>query len=199
MSRDGADSRRWVTVMEQLKALLAEAQSRFQQLSPRDRRLLTLAGSAVGLFLFLILLFSFSNTAASYRRRTDQKLIKFREVQALAANYRDAEQARQRIEQQLTASNVSLVSYVEEKGTSAGLSIPTLTPKGDVPLAEGRIIESSVEIMMPDVRIDKLVGFLNDVERGPGVIKVKYLRMEPKPSAENLTAWATIATYRMKQ
>jgi len=185
--------------MEQLKALLAEVQSRFQQLSPRERRLVTLAGSAVAAFLFLILLFSFSNTAAGYRRRTDQKLIKFREVQALAATYREAEQARQHIEQQLTANNVSLVSYVEDKGTSAGLSIPTLTPKGDVPLAEGRIIESSVEIMMPDVRIDKLVNFLNDVERGPGVIKVKYLRVEPRASAENLTAWATIATYRMKQ
>jgi len=185
--------------MEQLKALLAEVQSRFQQLSPRERRLVTLAGSGVAVFLFLILMFSFSTTAASYRRRTDQKLIKFREVQALAATYREAEQARQRIEQQLTANNVSLVSYVEDKGTSAGLSIPTLTPKGDVPLAEGQIIESSVEIMMPDVRIDKLVNFLNEVERGPGVIKVKYLRLEPRPSAENLTAWATIATYRMKQ
>ena len=185
--------------MEQLKALLTEVQARFQQLSPRERRLVTLAGSAVAVFLFLILLFSFATTAASYRRRTDQKLIKFREVQALAATYREAEQSRQHIEQQLTSSNVSLVSYVEDKGTSAGLSIPTLTPKADVPLAEGRIIESSVEIMMPDVRIDKLVTFLNDVERGPGVIKVKYLRVEPRPSAENLTAWATIATYRMKQ
>jgi general secretion pathway protein M len=74
-----------------------------------------------------------------------------------------------------------------------------MTPKGEVPLAEGKIVESSVEIMMPDVRIDRLVAFLTDVERGPGVVKVKYLRLEPRPSAENLTAWATIATYRMKQ
>jgi general secretion pathway protein M len=185
--------------MEQLKALFAEIQSRFQQLSPRERRLVTIAGSAVGIFLLIVLLVSFSTTAASTRRRIEQKLIKFREVHALAGNYRDAEQIRLRTEQQLKSSNLSLISYVEEKGTSAGLSIPTMTPKGEVPLADGKIVESSVEIMMPDVRIDRLVAFLTEVERGPGVVKVKYLRLEPRPSAENLTAWATIATYRMKQ
>lgn len=185
--------------MEQLKALLAEIQSRFQQLSARERRLVGIAGSAAGLFLLFALLFSLASTAASYRKRTEQKLIKFREVQALAGNYRDAEQTRLRTEQQLKSSNVSLISYVEEKGTSAGLSIPTMTPKGEVPLADGKIVESSLEIMMPDVRIDKLVTFLSEVERGPGVVKVKYLRLEPRPAAENLTAWATIATYRMKQ
>ena len=185
--------------MEQLKALFAEIQSRFQQLSPRERRLVTIAGSAVGIFFLLVLLFSFASTAASYRRRTEQKLIKFREVHALAANYRDAEQIRLRTEQQLKSSNLSLISYVEEKGTSAGLSIPTMNPKGEVPLADGKIVESSVEIMMPDVRIDRLVAFLTEVERGPGVVKVKYLRLEPRPAAENITAWATIATYRMKQ
>lgn len=185
--------------MEQLKALVAEIQSRFQRLSPRERRLVSIAGSAVGIFFLFILLFSFSSTAASYRRRTEQKLIKFREVQALAANYRNAEQTRLRTEQQLKSSNVSLITYVEEKGTNAGLSIPTITPKAEVPLADGRIVESSVEIMMPDIRIDTLVSFLNEVERGPGLVKVKYLRLEPRPAAENLTAWATIATYRMKQ
>src|SRR5712692_9402920 len=164
--------------MEQLKALFAEIQSRFQQLSPRERRLVTIAGSAVGIFFLLVLLFSFASTAA---------------------NYRDAEQIRLRTEQQLKSSNLSLISYVEEKGTSAGLSIPTMNPKGEVPLADGKIVESSVEIMMPDVRIDKLVAFLSEVERGPGVVKVKYLRLEPRPAAENITAWATIATYRMKQ
>jgi general secretion pathway protein M len=185
--------------MEQLKALFAEIQSRFQQLSPRERRLVTIAGSAVVIFFLLVLLISFAGTASSYRRRTEQKLIKFREVHALAANYRDAEQSRLRTEQQLKSSNLSLISYVEEKGTNAGLSIPTMAPKGEVPLADGKIIESSVEIMMPDVRIDKLVAFLTEVERGPGVVKVKYLRLEPRPTAENITAWATIATYRMKQ
>jgi len=74
-----------------------------------------------------------------------------------------------------------------------------MNPKGEVPLADGKIVESSIEIMMPDVRIDKLVAFLSEVERGPGVVKVKYLRLEPRPAAENITAWATIATYRMKQ
>src|SRR5258708_34176425 len=143
-----------------------------------------MGGLGVGIFLLPVLLFSFSSTAAGYRRRTEQKLIKFREVHALAANYRDAEQIRLRTEQQLKSSNLSLISYVEEKGTSAGLSIPTMNPKGEVPLADCKIVESSVEIMMPDVRIDKLAAFIRDVKRGHGVSKAKSLSLDPSPAAD---------------
>ncbi len=184
--------------MEQLKALLSELQSRFQQLSARERRLVTFAGSALAVFVLFLILFSFSSSAASYRRRTAEILTKLKEVQQLAATYREAEQVRLRTERELSASNVSLISYLEDKGTKAGLSIPTLNPKGDVPLGDGKIIESGVEVMLPDIPITKLVSFLSDVERGPGVVKVKLLRIEPRPASDNLTAWVTVTTYRLK-
>lgn len=184
--------------MDQLKALLTELQSRFQQLSARERRLVTFAGSALAVFVVFLILFSFSSSAASYRRRTQEKLTKLNEVQQLAATYREAEQLRLRTERDLSASNVSLIGYLEDKGNKAGLSIPTLNPKGDIALGDGKIIESGVEVMLPDIPITKLVNFLSDVERGPGVVKVKVLRIEPKPASENLTAWVTVTTYRMK-
>jgi general secretion pathway protein M len=31
------------------------------------------------------------------------------------------------------------------------------------------------------------------------VVKVKYLRIEPRVNDQTVTAWATIATYRLKQ
>jgi general secretion pathway protein M len=43
-----------------------------------------------------------------------------------------------------------------------------------------------------------LVEFLQAIENGPGVVKVKYLRLEPRPQNETITAWLTIATYRLK-
>jgi general secretion pathway protein M len=64
--------------MEQLKALLSELQSRFQQLSARERRLVTFAGSALAVFVLFLVLFSFSSSAASYRRRTEEKLTKLK-------------------------------------------------------------------------------------------------------------------------
>ena len=56
-----------------------------------------------------------------------------------------------------------------------------------------------MEVTFTDVDLRKLYDFLSSVERGPGVVKVISLRLEPHDAAENLTAWTTVATYKMKQ
>ena len=155
-------------------------------------------GGAVATFVLFLIFMSFSNTASSYRKRTDQKLEKLREVQTLAASYREAAQERQALEQQLTGSDVRLMSYVEEKATQAGLTVPNMSPKNDVGIGDGQIVESAVELTFTDVDLRKLHDFLTSVERGPGIVKVKSLRLEPHDAAETLTAWTTVATYKLK-
>jgi general secretion pathway protein M len=179
---------------------LTYAQTWFAQLTTREKRLVTLAGSAVAVFLVFILLYSFSSSAQRYRNRTETKLEKLAEVQTLAASYRDAEQRRQAVERQLGAmGGVPLMSYLEEKGDAAGLDIRSINPKNDLPIGDGKIIESAVVLTLADVSLDRLVQFLTEVERGPGVVKVKELRLEPRRDQETITAWATIATYSMKR
>lgn len=185
--------------MEKLRGLLNDARAWFERLSTRERRMVLATGGAVLAFALFLILFSFSNSANGYRKRTDQKLAKLREVQTLAASYSQATAARQAVEQQLTASNVRLMSYIEDKATRAGLGVPNMTPKNDVGVGDGQIIESAVELTLTDIDLRKLYDFLQDVESGPGVVKVKSLRIEPHAAAKTLTAWTTVATYRMKQ
>jgi|SRR6218665_11560 len=185
--------------MDKLRELLNDAKAWFERLTSRERNMVLATSGAVLAFVLFLILFSFSNTASGYRKRTDQKLGKLREVQVLAASYREATQERQGMEQQLTGSNVRLISYVEEKATLAGLSVPNMTPKNDVNLGDGQIVESSVELTFTDVDLRKLYDFLSSVERGPGVVKVKSLRLEPHTTTDTLTAWTTVATYKMKQ
>ena len=185
--------------MEKIRGLLNDAKAWFERLSTRERQMVLATGGAVLAFVLFLILFSFSNSASGYRKRTDQKLAKLREVQTLAASYRQATEARQAVEQQLTSSNVRLMSYIEDKATRSGLTVPNMTPKGEVGLGDGNIIESSVELTFTDVDLRKLHTFLQDVESGPGVVKVKSLRMEPRASSETLTVWTTVATYKLKQ
>lgn len=185
--------------MEKIRGLLNDARAWFERLSARERQMVLGTGSAVLAFVLFIILFSFSNSADAYRKRTDQKMAKLREVQTLAASYREATQERQAMEQQLSGNNVRLMSYVEEKATQAGLTVPNMTPKNDVGIGDGQIVESSVELTFTDVDLRKLHDFLSAVERGPGVVKVKSLRLEPHDANETLTAWTTVATYKMKQ
>lgn len=185
--------------MERLKAVWGDVQTWFSGLTQRERRLVGMAGAAtVGFALFLILYTSASSASAT-RRRIDEKERKLQDAVELAQSYREADQARRRTEQQLSGSNLQLISYLEERGTEAGLDIPTMNPKGDVVLGDGRIVESSVEPTLTDVPLAQFYAFLSEVERGPGLIKVKRLRIEPRASNETLTAWVNIAAYRTRQ
>ncbi len=185
--------------MNPIRQLLNDLRARFEQLSTRERRLVMAAGTTVLVFILFITLMSFSNSANSYRRRTQEKLAKLQQVQELANSYNQATAARNAVEQQLTNSDVRLLSYISDKATAAGLDVPNMTPKGEVGIGDGKILESSMELTFTDVDLRKLTDFLRTVESGPGIIKVKYLRIEPRPSSDTLTAWATVATYKLKQ
>ena len=185
--------------MARLQEVFAPVTTYFERLSDRERRMVSIAGAALLAFIVFAVVATFANSASGYRKRTQDKLAKLQEVQALAASYREAQAARQAVEQQLTSSNVQLISYIEDKATEAGLQVPNMTPKGDLGVGDGKIIESSVELTFTDVDLRKLTDFLTTVESGPGVVKVKYLRIEPRSASDTLTAWTTVATYRMKQ
>jgi len=185
-------------MMERLRVLWADLQAWFLRLNPRERVMVTTAGVAsVVVFLFLVL-FLLSSSADATRRRTEGKLQRLAEAEQLAAGYAEAERARKQAEAALTSSDVSLPTYVDEKGRKVGLDIPSLNPKGDIPLGDGRIIETSVELTLTDVSLPKLVDFLGSLEQGPGVVRVTFLRIEPRPKDGVLTAWTTVTSYRLK-
>ena len=173
-------------------------QTSFAALSAREKRMVGGAGLAVTVFVVFMVTFSFSNKADSIRRRTAEKIIKLEEVQTLASGYRDAKGKQDALEAQLRASNVRLVSYLEEKAKPAGIELPSINPKADMPLEGSKIVESAVEVTLSDVKLNRLVDFLTAVEAGPGIVKVKNLRLEPRPAQETVTAWVTISTYKLK-
>lgn len=185
-------------MMERLRLLWADVQAWYLRLNPRERVMVTSAGIATVVVVTFIVLFFFSSSADATRRRTESKLQRLAEAEQLATGYAEAERARKQAEAALTSSEVSLPTYVDEKGRKAGLDIPSLNPKGDVPVGDGRIIESSVELTLTDVSLPKLVDFLGSLEQGPGVVRVTFLRIEPRPKDGVLTAWTTVTSYRLK-
>jgi len=175
-------------MMEHLRLLWADLQAWFLRLNPRERVLVGTAGAATVVVVTFVVLFLLASSADATRHRTQSKL------QRLA----EAERVRKQAEAALTSSDVSLPTYVDEKGRKAGLDIPVFNPQADVPMGDGRIIESSVELTLTDVSLPKLVDFLGSLEQGPGVVRVTALRIEPRPKDGVLTAWTTVTSYRLK-
>jgi len=184
--------------MASIGQLTTTLQTTFATLSVRERRMVAAAGTAVVAFIIFMVLFSFSNKADAIRNRTRTKAEQLAQVEQLAAGYRVQKAKQDAAERELMASNVRLISYLEEKATRAGLDLPTINPKADVPLDGTKIVESAMELTLTDVTLGRLVEFLTSVEAGPGIVKVKYLRIEPRVQNETVTAWVTVATYKLK-
>lgn len=184
--------------MSALTDLQTRLQTQLAALSAREKRMLGGAAAAVTVFVVFMVIMSFGRTADQIRDRTAKKLTQLDEVQTLAAGYRDAKARQDQLENQLRASNVRLVSYLEDKAKPAGIELPSINPKADLPLEGSKIIESSVEVTLTDVKVNRLIDFMTAVEAGPGIVKIKYLRLEPRPAQETVTAWLTIATYKLK-
>jgi len=187
-----------MSIVERLRLLWSDLQAWYLRLNPRERVLVTTAGSVGVVVLTFLILFLLSTSADGTRRRTESKLQRLAEAEQLATGYAEAERARKQAEAALTTSDVSLITYVGEKLSHAGMEIPALTPKGDLPLGDGRIVESSLEFTLTDVQLQKLVDFLTSVERGPGVVRVTFLRVEPRTKDGVLTAWTTVSAYHLK-
>lgn len=177
---------------------LSQLSNAFSALSQRERRLVAAAGVVVGLFVVFLVTFSFGSKADSIRSRTQGKLRRLGEVQDLAGGFREAAAQQANLERQLAASNIRLMSYLEEKAQAKGIDLPTINPKADVQLEGTKIVESAVELTLTDQKLNRVLDFLSAVEGGPAIVKVKYLRLEPRPSNETVTAWLTIATYHLK-
>jgi general secretion pathway protein M len=181
-----------------MRQLINNLQSSFATLSSRERRMVMIAAAALGVFVVFLVTWNFSSSADAIRKRTQTKIARLEEVQELAATYRDAKGVQEAVERQLAASNVRLISYLEDKGNKAGLSIASINPKPDVMLEGDKIVETAADFTLTDVPLNRLVDFLAAVEAGPGVVKVKYLRIEPRLKDETLTAWIVVATYHLK-
>lgn len=176
----------------------ATLQTSLSTLSARERRMVTVAAVALGVFLLFVVTFTFGSKAESIRKRTAQKIVQLEEVRTVAGGYGQARAAQEAMERQLAASNVRLISYLEEKAQKTGLELPTINPRADVALEGTKIVESAVEVTLTDVKLNRLVEFLTLVEAGPGIVKVRYMRLEPRVPNETITAWLTISTYHLK-
>jgi general secretion pathway protein M len=184
--------------MSALTDLQTNLSNSFSALSSREKKMLIFAGLAVLVFVMFMVLFSSAKTANDIRSRTMKKIQNLEEVQELASGYGDAKAKQSQLEAQLQASNVRLISFLEEKAQKAKLELPSINPKADLPLENSKIVESSVELTLTDVKLNRLLDFVSSVEAGPGIVKVKYMRLEPRLPQESITAFLTISTYKLK-
>jgi type II secretory pathway component PulM len=173
--------------MARIRAWWADARSWLAAASPRERRLILLAAGAVLLFVVLIGYASFSSAIRNADAALEDKRADFDKISRLAAGYGAQEQERQLLEARLRQSPPALMSFVDATARNDGVDVGGMSDRGVVSGGQnGRPREMSVEVNLGKVPLDKLVKLLSDIERSPGVVRVRRLRLRKASESKDM-------------
>lgn len=181
-----------------LSAQFDRLSSGLATLSGRERRLVVAAAVVLIAFFAFLVTHVFSNRADAVRARTLAKARQIEEIAVLSTSYDAHVAAQKALEAKLASSNIRLISFLDERAQKARVELQSQNPRPDVALGTSRIVESSVEVTLTDVKINRLYDFLSSIEDVSDVVKLKYLRIEPRAASATVTAWLTVATYHLK-
>jgi type II secretory pathway component PulM len=173
--------------MERIRALWGDAQAWLAAATPRERRLVLMAGGGVLLFVVLVTWISFAAAIRRAEASLEEKRTDFEKISRLAAGYNAQEQERQLLEARLRQSPPALMSFVDATARSGGVDIGGMSDRGVVAGGQnGRPRETSVEVNLGKVPLDKLVKLLTDIERSPGVVRVRRLRLRKSYESKDM-------------
>jgi general secretion pathway protein M len=140
------------------------------------------------------------NYRAELKDKQQQTRVRLQELKALKAEY---EQARSRSGNPRALGSkgpeFTLFSYLEQQASRDGVKeqIAYMRPSSDN-LASG-VVEEQVQMRLENIRLPRLVAFLESIEYAPESIFVKRMTIRsPRASPGQLRSDLVIVTYRME-
>ncbi|WP_373045547.1 type II secretion system protein GspM [Vulgatibacter sp.] len=168
-------------------------------LSHRERRMLGLMAAAAAVFVVALGFTSLRKNINTREAAIATKTQSMEQVVQLAEGYREAEQARQRIEARIKGTPVRLFSYLEELAKKQELSLGDMQDRGTDSVGDG-ISRSTVEVSFARIDLRSLTGFLNEIEKSQQLVKVEKLRVRGRSDDPNaLDAAVTVSTYSLSK
>ena len=184
--------------MERLKQLRAELEARFTRLSPRERVLVGAAAAAVIIFFSSLVAAGMGAAVRAREARIVEKTKVLGQVGQLAGSYRRVQMERSALEARLRGQQVQLMSHVSQVGAGLGVEVTDLRPTGAPTDLDG-VTEESVEVNLVRIELGKLARLIQGLERGPGMVKVRRLRIATRTDDPKLVdATVVVATYQLK-
>jgi type II secretory pathway component PulM len=184
-------------LLEQLKAQIEAGKAAFGRLTQREQ-VMVLGGAAA---FVLIILFSVgmlvSGAIDRAEHRVKIKTDQLTQVIQLQGEYKAREAQRQARMRELSRANVRLVSLIEDTARQSGVEIGQLRPDDSEPNPQG-IIESTVDLRATSLSADRLQDFLAKLERAPGVVILRRLKVQRPYRKDTVDLDMTVATYRTK-
>ncbi|MCU0654955.1 MAG: type II secretion system protein M [Polyangiaceae bacterium] len=156
----------------------------FSELSPRERRLVSVFGVCIGVFLLLLVPIGLS-AALSSRRETNAALRDA--IQQIQAN-RETIKARQAQREQIAARYAKkapkLGGFLEQLAKETSLEIPEAQDRPETPIGK-RYIERSIQIRLRKVGGLPLLQFLEKIEQSGYPLAITRLNVRKRGADGN--------------
>ncbi len=184
--------------MDRLRKLRAEVEAWLAQLNPRERILVSIAAAAAALFVVMLVSMSISSAISRREDRIDEKTRLLAQVGKLAEGYRRAQAERLQLESRLKGPQTPIMSHIAQTGATLGIEVNDLRPSG-TPTESNGVVEDSVEVNLARIDLSRLARLLQTLERGPGIVKIRRLRVATRSDDPALVdATLVVATYQLR-
>ncbi len=182
--------------MNRFRNLLASVEQYVGRLSPRERLLVALAAATFLMGTITLSVLGFSHAVRRREVSIETKTKALSEIGTLAATYRERAATRRQLEERLRAP-VKLFTFIDDVSKKQGVEIGDMQDRGTT-AGPDKINESIVDFDLNKLTLDKLSGFLNAIEHGPHLVKVKKIRLRTRLDDPNsVDASLTVATYSL--
>ena len=186
--------------METFAKLRADVEAWFARMAPRERVMVSAAAVAVLVFVVFMGFTGVQRRIAAREANIERKTQVLSQVGKLAQGYRQAQAERAQLEAKLKGPPLQLMSFVTQTGRRLGIEVNDLRPGAAAAgNASDRVVEDTVEVNLARLDLPRLASLLQDLERGPGVVKVRRLAVRTR-NDDPMTVDVTIlvATYQLK-
>ena len=185
-------------MLERLRKLRADVEAWLATLSARERVLVGATAAAVLVFVGSLVTASISSGISAREARIEQKTRVVSQVSKLAEGYRLAKAERLQLEARLKGNRVPLLSDIAQTGTTLGIEVNDMRPSGQPTEANG-VLEEDVEVNLARIDFTRLARFVQALEGGPGVVKVRRVRVTTRADDPQLVdATLLVANYTLK-
>lgn len=187
-----------MALLRRLRQVRGDLVAWMGKLSQRER--IMVSGAAVAVFVFVTSLasLSISSSISQREQRIEGKTRYLTTIAKYAVGFRERQAERQALEQRLKGPPIQLLSFISQQGTQQQIEVGDVRPAPVSDPPQG-LSEDAVEVSIARVELAKLTRFLQALERGQGVVRVRRLRLTTRSDdPRQVDATFTVSAYGLK-
>lgn len=181
-----------------MKARINAITSGFERLSGREQvmvlfLIVAFLGMVIGFSGFLV-----SRDLKMRKKRIAAKLEQLKSVAELRGDYQRRLGDQQRLAAEVKQNQgMRILSYLEDLAKKSNVDLGNASERPGAPTGSDQVREEAAEVAITNVSLDRLYKFLEQIETGNPLVKVRALKIKTRfDKKDMLDASITVGTYK---